>query len=700
MVERRDYSQFRLGDWEVSPGTCTLQRLDQEVKVTPRSMDVLVYLAHNASQVVSSAELLDQLWETTTSDHAVHKAIAELRHALGDDSHNQHFIKTIPRRGYSLLVEPHWPEPQNRVSIATGPHARLTSHSAWAATALAAVSVVLLALWNPFAASTVQTDAQAERVTLGILPFTTDAATMDTSQFLVDGLTASLLSGLSKLSEMAVYPLPHNSEYSLATHTVQELGVKSGVGHLVDGTLFQANGQLRLVVHLFRTADGAQLYSQQFDLPAADIFEIQDSIVSNLITALSIHLDDKQRSNMLDWGTSNALAYEQFMKGEFYNNQFNPADFQRAIKHHQAAITLDPGFMKAYLGLATAANNLAVYSRTENIESLREVIAEAHRAVASIDRDSEELDAIRAMELRMSGGNYREEESILRQQILSGNPPDFALAHYALFLIGARMFDEARMYLDRVSETDPFDISPDEIWSYRLNIQTPEEEVSSRRLLLQERPNHIGTLGVLARNLMFTGEYEEALAFANRQKQLDTELITAHFSQVVIGVLTDRLYPGSKEVEESYRLGPDFNFNNGTLAFMLGDVNTGAAFWRALRPTQKRRLVNLVYATEKFYSNEVLASEQYQALLEELDVGLSWQRTLMEGVMAMEPITGVALNKKSREAYEQGYFMGRNNLWTEAQWQTLERQIYNAKTRFLHCLECTKSARQDLKPGL
>lgn len=50
-------------------------------------------------------------------------------------------------------------------------------------------------------------------------------------------------------------------------------------------------------------------------------------------------------------------------------------------------------------------------------------------------------------------------------------------------------------------------------------------------------------------------------------------------------------------------------------------------------------------------------------VLEGLDVGVSWQRTLMEGVMVLEGVTGIALSDTAYQHYQQGRFMSRNNLW-------------------------------------
>src|SRR5690606_33145746 len=95
---------IRIDSLEISRDNCTITAGDHEIKVSPRSMDVLVYLVEHHGRVVSPEELLDQFWSSLASDHAVHKAIAELRAAMGDSVRQQRYIKTVPKRGYKLLA--------------------------------------------------------------------------------------------------------------------------------------------------------------------------------------------------------------------------------------------------------------------------------------------------------------------------------------------------------------------------------------------------------------------------------------------------------------------------------------------------------------------------------------------------------------------------------------------------------------------
>lgn len=102
---------FWLDACQVVPEECLI-RLGEDVptdqrKVTPRAMDVLIYLAAHPSHVVSSDELLNELWNGKfASPNAVQKCIFELRHALGDDARHPTILQTIPKRGYKLLPSP------------------------------------------------------------------------------------------------------------------------------------------------------------------------------------------------------------------------------------------------------------------------------------------------------------------------------------------------------------------------------------------------------------------------------------------------------------------------------------------------------------------------------------------------------------------------------------------------------------------
>jgi len=104
--ERPVAADFRLAGWLVQPSLNRLSLGDRVVQLEPKLMDVLVYLAENAGQVMSKIDITDAVWtDVFITESVITRSIAGLRRAFGDDVKNSTFIETISKRGYRLIAE-------------------------------------------------------------------------------------------------------------------------------------------------------------------------------------------------------------------------------------------------------------------------------------------------------------------------------------------------------------------------------------------------------------------------------------------------------------------------------------------------------------------------------------------------------------------------------------------------------------------
>jgi len=98
-------ADFRLAGWLVQPSLNRLSLDDKVVQLEPKLMDVLVYLAENAGQVMSKIDINDAVWtDVFITESVITRSIAGLRRAFGDDVKNPKFIETISKRGYRLIA--------------------------------------------------------------------------------------------------------------------------------------------------------------------------------------------------------------------------------------------------------------------------------------------------------------------------------------------------------------------------------------------------------------------------------------------------------------------------------------------------------------------------------------------------------------------------------------------------------------------
>jgi DNA-binding winged helix-turn-helix (wHTH) protein len=126
MDKKLSAADFRIAEWLVQPSLNRLSCGEREVQVEPKLMDVLVYLAENAGQVVSKIDITDAVWpDLFITESVITRSIAGLRRAFGDDAKNPKFIETISKRGYRLIAEiereppPADPPPPDRSKTST-----------------------------------------------------------------------------------------------------------------------------------------------------------------------------------------------------------------------------------------------------------------------------------------------------------------------------------------------------------------------------------------------------------------------------------------------------------------------------------------------------------------------------------------------------------------------------------------------------
>src|SRR5271155_4593935 len=104
----RVQGDFHIGAWLIQPQLHTIARDGHVSHVEPKAMQVLLYLAEHADQVVPKERLISVVWaDTFVTDDVLTRCISELRKAFDEDAKNPQIIETIPRSGYRLLAAVH-----------------------------------------------------------------------------------------------------------------------------------------------------------------------------------------------------------------------------------------------------------------------------------------------------------------------------------------------------------------------------------------------------------------------------------------------------------------------------------------------------------------------------------------------------------------------------------------------------------------
>ena len=103
-MQKFQHQTLSFGDYTLDLARGCLLRGEEQVKLRPKSFEVLRHLIENSQPLVSKAELMQAVWpDSFVTDDSLVQCLIEVRRALGDDS--QRYIKTAPRRGYIFEAE-------------------------------------------------------------------------------------------------------------------------------------------------------------------------------------------------------------------------------------------------------------------------------------------------------------------------------------------------------------------------------------------------------------------------------------------------------------------------------------------------------------------------------------------------------------------------------------------------------------------
>jgi TolB-like protein/DNA-binding winged helix-turn-helix (wHTH) protein/Tfp pilus assembly protein PilF len=94
------------GEYQLDTETRTLQREGKRIPVQSKAFDLLAYLIERRERVVSSNELLDDLWPGLhVTPAALSTAVQKARQAVGDDGEHQAVLHTEHGKGFRFVAE-------------------------------------------------------------------------------------------------------------------------------------------------------------------------------------------------------------------------------------------------------------------------------------------------------------------------------------------------------------------------------------------------------------------------------------------------------------------------------------------------------------------------------------------------------------------------------------------------------------------
>ena len=180
---------------------------------------------------------------------------------------------------------------------------------------------------------------------IAVMPFVNSGG--DSSQdYFVDGLTEDLIIDLSKINAFSVISRNSVFNYKNKEYSDKEVAKTLNADFLLKGNARLRGDLLRLNIELVNSETGSNIWAERFEEPKEEIFNLQDSLVINIVEQLSVKLTDKEEEKIINTKAPDLEAYDIYKQG------LASQDRSEARKFYKKAISLDPNFGRAYGSMA------------------------------------------------------------------------------------------------------------------------------------------------------------------------------------------------------------------------------------------------------------------------------------------------------------------------------------------------------------
>jgi len=207
---------------------------------------------------------------------------------------------------------------------------------------------------------------------LAVLPFADPGATPN-GQTQADTLYHALMEGLEGSGDLTLVRLTPGEQ----PHDPKAFGESLGVASLASGRIGQTPDGAVVEMQLLDVASGETIWSQSYEWDSTRILETGNAIANGLLSAMALPALSQQKFT----GTQSREAYAAMLMGEEHAGAFTTDKLTQAIEDFQRAIDLDPGYDRAYAGLAQAIYDLLEIAELPETE--RQALQE--RAVKAVD---------------------------------------------------------------------------------------------------------------------------------------------------------------------------------------------------------------------------------------------------------------------------------------------------------------------------
>lgn len=274
------------------------------------------------------------------------------------------------------------------------------------------------------------------------------------NEYFSDGLSEEIRNQLARVPGLKVAARSSSFAFKGRHEDAREIGRRLNVAAILEGGVRRHGDAVRISLQLVSTADGYQVWSDDFERQLKDIFRLQSEVAAAVIHVVK-PLSGVASAALPAASPESFEAYNLYLRGRHYFHKRTEPALRRAVTYFEQAIALDAGYALAYAGLADAWTLLSsgYYGNLPATESVARAVPAAQRAL-ELAPGLAEAHASMGLVAENTGDLAAAEQSLRRA--LQLNPGySMALVWLGLVLVKQGKFQEAAQRDVEALQLDP-----------------------------------------------------------------------------------------------------------------------------------------------------------------------------------------------------------------------------------------------------
>ncbi|HZW92848.1 MAG TPA: tetratricopeptide repeat protein [Candidatus Eremiobacteraceae bacterium] len=245
--------------------------------------------------------------------------------------------------------------------------------------------------------------------------------------------------------------------YRHTNKTAGQIGQELGVDYIVEGSVRREGGRARISAQLIRVGDQTHIWAQSFDREIRDFLEVQRDLGEAISQQVQVSLKPEPWLEQAKNRQVNPDAYDNYLKGLYFWNQFTPASVTKSIEYFQQAIAKDPKLAQAYAGLAESYGVLMDWNKLHPAEAYAKSEAAARKAV-ELNNGSSDAHSALGWQLLSYDRDYSSAATEFQRAIELNTSNADAHDGLANYFAVRGQFDDSVAEAERTRELDPLSL--------------------------------------------------------------------------------------------------------------------------------------------------------------------------------------------------------------------------------------------------